>query len=271
MTTNDEMAKAWQSNIREKINELRSELCNFHSRLVSAGGTVENPKVANAHKQMQQIIAGLIGLYAKSKVPRTLERLQDTYNNCYAAPHDAGQYISLLKLIDNLDEILLDNDKAVFDRIFNAYRDEHELVALIANAVDLLQKVLDEDDDLLTKTVHHELEALLQRLRRHKDFSVVELNMWVDYGVLYLAALAAVTGNAFTASFIVAVQAAQKAFESTRLRIARNHSLACVETLRETGMGKSQVARKVLEDNYQPPALTYSEAPDDSPKLRTDS
>src|SRR5437763_2307064 len=166
-------ANVWRENLQSKVNDI--------SRLTLEYLTNRNDSLI---PQIREGVAGLKSMFGPKQIPHELRQFDNNLNGFLQNKNRADVFLNLMKAYQALPVISAfdDADLPSFDVIFESYRADQALNALVDELVGLIEKILAEGDATLTARVARELGAILQQLKRRQKYSLYELQNWVDLG-----------------------------------------------------------------------------------------
>jgi hypothetical protein len=236
--------QSWHTNLKSKVDELSKlgmeYITNKELRL---GTEDQKQKFDGLTERIEGNLEGLSTMYGTNLKPPELRDIQDTYaafSGNLTHPTRLSHFInSLQKLPNMLVEI---DEKVSFDEIFEKYKADGTLEKLVEELLQLLERILDEGQDELSVSTYRDLEQIIEGLKKRKDQSIHEINVWVDWGVKVCLGIA---DTMVGAPVLTPVYEAIKIGKDTKKRMMECHEEAQLEFARKREM---KMAEKVLID-----------------------
>jgi hypothetical protein len=163
----------WRENLQSKVADI--------SRLVLEYLTNRDDSLV---PQIQERIAGLKSMFGPKQTPHELRVFENNLNGFLQGKNRTDLFLNLMKAYQTLPAIsdFDDAELVSFDAIFESYKADEALNALVDELVGLIEKILAEGDATLSAQIARELGNILQQLKRRQKYSLYELQNWIDLG-----------------------------------------------------------------------------------------
>ena len=218
---------AWKLQLDAKVAHLRE--------LVRAYLTNKQEEVA---REIDAEIAGLKTCFSKNQLPGPIGQLEGALRQLREQKNNPGLFEAAMNAYQVLPSIASFSDAAPpsFDEIFDAYKADGELQALVDELVGLLQRVLDEGEDELTVHMAREIQGILGQLRKWNLHSLYELTTWLDFtaraAILIIQAKTGLQGGDLIYDVLKTATRVRKkvkdSYENSRKQLMAEHKLTLV-------------------------------------------
>jgi hypothetical protein len=244
---------AWKKNLHGCVEELQKLLLEYM--------TLREDQTVKA---IEQRIAGLTMMFPPKQAPPALRTLEGALHQFHEAKHHPQFFLQLMRSYEALRAVasINENERPSFDEIFGAYKQDEDLQSLANQLVSLLERLLQEADDLLSAQIARELRVILEQLQKRDKRSLYELQTWVELGAKALVVVIETYTGAHGLSLVKeAIQIALR----IRLRLIDRYAAAQKQTLQQHGLTYVEKAlEKFPELPTEDQVQKYLKAPDDS-------
>lgn len=187
-----------------------------------AAGTVQS--VARHRELIRQAalnsvireISNVAGLYEKANRPPELEQLRTAVESLHKKRSNPQSAIEVLAALDKLKKVPVTGSKFIsFHDIYEKYREDGELNDLVDRLVQILEKIIEEDDGSLSSKVEKDIQRLLDQIRNRPKLSTYEIGAWSELTGRFLLELIDHQGDASTLPKLVdGIKLAKEIFDN---------------------------------------------------------
>ena len=186
----NEHQDAWVENIRAKSEEVRAAAFALVTKEAATGGNTGRLREALYAEASKQINA-LSDMFSKTTMPSQITRLRQNLQQFRQQRSAPQNLTNLLKSMDDIEELYESNSSYIsFHDIFESYRDDDELNALIDQLIGSLEKIIEEGEDHLNSRLEKDLRRLLEQIKGAKSASLYELAAWAEVTSRIMAEIA---------------------------------------------------------------------------------